>query len=67
MLVVTENETPADSQEYDELDLAERGESGIPNGGGTRKKKMSRKKKTRKFVGRRKTRRNYKKHTNKRK
>ena len=60
MLEVTQNEIPADTQEYDELDLADRGEIGKISGG-TRKKKILKKNKTRKSVRGRKTKRHYKK------
>ena len=64
MLGTIDYEIPADAQEYDELDLAERGEAGTKNGGGTRKKKFFRKYKTRKSARGRKTKRRYRKQSN---
>jgi hypothetical protein len=61
MLDVTENEIPADAEEYDELELVERGEATRTNGGSIRKKSLTKKKKIHKLISRRKTRRYLKK------
>jgi hypothetical protein len=56
---ITENEIPADAEEYDKLDLDETGQLGKI--GGKRKKRLTRKNKSRKSSRGRKTKRYYKK------
>jgi hypothetical protein len=59
ILDITENEIPADAEEYDKLDLDDNSQA--VNIGGKRKKRLTRKNKSRKTSRGRKTKRYYKK------